>query len=104
MAKAHDHALAGGPRAVYRVVHCQLCPRRRSKVNGAPLEAGHAGDEPGKGHSRISDPTKVVADNVFACDRVLTSWQVMGAAGNGIDPNNLRQVGSPVVPSSTDRG
>ena len=47
---------------------------------------------------QLSDPTKVVAYNFFARVRPGThTVQVMVAAGSGIDPNNLPQVGSPVL-------
>jgi hypothetical protein len=47
---------------------------------------------------QLSDPTKVVAYNFFARVRPGTHIvQVMVAAGSGIDPNNLPQVGSPVL-------
>jgi hypothetical protein len=47
---------------------------------------------------QLTDPTKVVAYNFFA--RVQPGShivEVMVAAGSGIDPNNLPQVGSPVL-------
>ncbi|HEX2444127.1 MAG TPA: hypothetical protein VHJ77_09295 [Vicinamibacterales bacterium] len=47
---------------------------------------------------QLSDPTKVVAYNFFARVGPGThTVQVMVAAGSGIDPNNLPQVGSPVL-------
>jgi hypothetical protein len=47
---------------------------------------------------QFSDPTKVVAYNFFARVRPgLHTVQVMVAAGSGVDPNNLPQVGSPVL-------
>jgi hypothetical protein len=47
---------------------------------------------------QLSDPSKVVAYNFFARVRPgFHTVQVMVAAGSGIDPNNLPQVGSPVL-------
>jgi hypothetical protein len=47
---------------------------------------------------QLKDPTRVVAYNFFARVKPgLHTVQVMVAAGSGIDPNNLPQVGSPVL-------